>query len=97
MFYQVTDSQIQAEVYGVTGDKLELIDPHLIFNNHWIGYDNIHRNILIEVLDPHMAKQFCKYLRRKFPQYEHFKVVEVIYPSVSKQPGKKIRKIMYEC
>lgn len=97
MFYDVGEASGRAEVYGVRGDKIELIDPHQIFDNRWIGYDNIRRNILIHVLDKRTSVSFCRYLKRKFPQYEHFKVVWVIYPSETRQPGKKVMKVVYEC
>ena len=97
MFYEVNETEIQAEVYGQKGDALELIDPHRIFANRWIGYDNIRRNVLVSVLDPYGARSFCRYLRRKFPEYDYFAVAEVIYPSVIKYPGKRILKLAYKC
>jgi hypothetical protein len=97
MFYHVGETEVRAEVYGVRGSELELIDPHKIFDNHWLGYDNIRRNVLITVLNPRDTDSFGRYLRRKFPQYERFSVAQVIYPSNIKYPGQKIVKLAYQC
>ena len=97
MFYNVGETEVRAEVYGVKGSNLELIDPHKIFENRWIGYDNIRRNVLVSVLNPAHADSFGLYLRRKFPQYERFSVAQVIIPSNIKYPGQKIIRLAYQC
>ena len=98
MFYHIEETEIRAEVYGKKDGKFEWIDPHRIFNIHWLGYDNIHRNILVSVLDSgRSASSFCRYLRRKFPDYDGFSVMEAIYPSNIKYPEKRILKTAYEC
>ena len=97
MFFRVDESEGYCEVFGKIGDKLEFIDPHLIFNNRWIGYDNIHRNVLITVLQPYYAGTFCQFLKRRFPEYDSFTVTEVFYPSNSRQPGKRFMQVAYEC
>ena len=97
MFYQVDEMEGRAEVYGVKGEQLEFIDPHRIFNIHWLGYDNIRRNVLITVLNPYYARSFCQYLKRKFPEYKNFVIARVIYPSIIKYPGKRVVRILYEC
>ena len=97
MFFRVDETEGTAEVYGLKGEKFDLIDPHRIFDNHWIGYDNIRRNVLITVLHPFYAGSFCTYLKRKFPQYDRFAVMEVIYPSNIQYPGKRFMRTLYEC
>ncbi len=97
MFYQVDQTEGRAEVFGIQGEKFEPIDPHRIFNIHWLGYDNIHRNVLVTVLNPYYASTFCAYLRRKFPNYEHFAVARVIYPSIIRYPDRRNVRILYEC
>ena len=97
MFYRVDETEGRAEVTGDKGERSELIDPHRIFANRWIGYDNIHRNVLISVLDRRQAASFCRYLKRKFPEYERFAVAYVIYPSNIRFPGKKEIRIAYGC
>ena len=98
MFYRVEEAEVRAEVYGRKGESFEWIDPHRIFNIHWLGYDNIHRNILISVLGPYHASQsFCRYLKRKFPQYDGFSVMQAVYPSNIKYPEKRALKVVYEC
>lgn len=97
MFYNVDENEVRAEVYGQKNGALEKINPHRIFNNRWLGYDNTRRNVLVSVLDPSNQKDFCPYLRRKFPEYERFAVVAAIYPSNLKYPGKKILRLTYEC
>ena len=97
MFYHVGDEDGRAEVWGRIGDKRELIDPHRIFATRWIGYDNIRRNVLITALDPAYERAFCRYLRRKFPSYDGFDIVEVWTPSVTKEPDRQIRQTIYRC
>ncbi len=97
MFFQVGQTEVHCEVYGQKDGKLELIDPHKIFPNHWLGYDNIRRNVLITALDPDYSASFCEYLKRKFPEYETFAVTEAIYPSVTQYRDKKILKLAYKC
>lgn len=97
MFYSVDETEVMAEVYGIKNSRPELIDPHRIFPNHWIGYDNIRRNVLSTVLDDFYADSFCRYLRRKFPEYDVFAVAAAIYPSNARYPGKKILRRVYGC
>ena len=97
MFFNVDEIEGRAKVYGISDLGPYPIDPHRIFENRWIGYDNIRRNILITVLHPAYAHDFCRYLKRKFPSYQHFAIVEVIYPSNIRTPGKKIEKLAYAC
>lgn len=97
MFYEVGDTTGACEVWGVRDNKLENIDPHAIFATRWLGYDNIHRGILTHALNPYRGQAFCRYLRRKFPQYDNFAVVQVYYPSVSKNPGQKMYQVVYKC
>ncbi len=97
MFYTVPESEGRAEVHGLKGKERELIDPHRIFENRWIGYDNIRRNVLSTVLNPVYARDFCRYLRRKFPDYDIFEVKHVVYPSNIRYPEKKIVETLYRC
>jgi hypothetical protein len=97
MFYRVDEIEGRAEVYGRAGKELRKIDPHDIFPNRWIGYDNIRRNVLVSVLDRRSADDFCRYLRRKFPEYEKFAVLHVVYPSNLKYPGQKLAETSYVC
>ncbi len=97
MFYRVDAVEGTGEVYGIRGEKTEFIDPHRIFDNHWLGYDNIRRNVMVTVLHPFYAENFCAYLRRKFPDYEHFSVMQVVYPSNVLHPGKRLMKVLYGC
>ncbi|MBI5241232.1 MAG: hypothetical protein HY926_12235 [Elusimicrobia bacterium] len=97
MFYRVDEAEGHAEVRGLRGGREELIDPHRIFATRWVGYDNIRRNVLITALEPAYAASFCRYLRRKFPQYEGFAVQEVVTPSVIKARGSELRQTAYRC
>lgn len=97
MFTQVHETESRAEVLGFRDGKPELIDPHRIFENRWIGYDNIRRNVLITTLNQGTAGSFCRYLKRKFPEYERFAVAYVVYPSNIRFPGKKEARIAYGC
>jgi len=97
MFFQVDEVEGRAEVYGLKGERFEYIDPHRIFDIRWIGYDNIRRNVLISALHGFYASSFCLYLKRKFPEYDGFTIMQVIYPSNIKYPGKKIMRPAYEC
>ena len=97
MFYEVGESNSTVEVWGVKGQEIQAIDPHKIFATRWVGYDNIHRGIMFGVLNPYRTRDFCRFLRRKFPQVDSFAVVHVYFPSVTKEPGKKLYKVEYKC
>lgn len=97
MFYRVDETEGQAEVYGIRDGVPELIDPHRIFPNRWLGYDNIRRNVLITVLSPQYAEPFCRYLKRKFPEYAEFAVAQVVYPSNIRAPGRRLMQAVYRC
>ena len=97
MFYNVDRSYGFAEVYGVQHGQPFLIDPHDIFETRFVWYDNIRRNVLIGVLSPGVASQFCQYLHRKFPQYETFAVLYGMYPDVVNRPTDKRYQVAYQC
>jgi hypothetical protein len=97
MFYNVDDSYGTVQVYGVKEGRTQLIDPHQILQTRAIGYDNIHRNALVGVLNPGMAKSFCTFLYRKFPYFDNFVVTYINYPSLIKEPFKQEQNIVYEC
>ena len=107
MFYTVDASYGFADVYGVNSapgrrggvkDRTPAkLDPHQIFRTQAVGYDNIRRNVLVGVLDGYSAPSFCRYLRRKFPQYDDFAVVEAAYPDVIRAPTQVMGRIAYEC
>ena len=97
MFFNVGRSAGFAEVYGVKSGVSEPIDPHAIFETKALGYDNIHRNLLVGVLYEQRALSFCALLRRKFPQYETFTVVYAEYPDPVEAPQQVIRKPLYRC
>ena len=97
MFYRVDEGDGRAEVYGLKDGEPELIDPHRIFATRWVGYDDIRRNVLISALPPERAPAFCAFLRRKFPEYRDFAVVEVWIPSVLETPRRELRRPSYRC
>lgn len=97
MFYNIGDSFGDAEVYGVKGGRPQRIDPHLILATRTIGYDNIYRNVLSEILNPGMAQSTCRFLRRKFPYFDSFLVTYTEYPSITKAPLEQRQVVMYEC
>jgi hypothetical protein len=97
MFFNVDRSYGLAEVYGIRGDQPTLLDPHDIFETKAVGYDNIHRNVLISVLDGHRAGHFCRFLQRKFPDYDSFAVVYAQYPDLIETPDRVLRQVAYRC
>ncbi len=97
MFFNVDASYGFAEVYGITDRQPTLIDPHAIFETTAVGYDNIHRNVLVGVLYQHEAPAFCRHLERKFPQHESFAVVYAQYPDLIATPELILRQIAYRC
>ena len=98
MFFQVDKYYGFAEVYVLkSGSKPEKLDPHAIFATRGVGYDNIHRNMLVSVLDSRAGYAFCGYLRRKFPDNGGFVVVHAAYPDLIAEPDKVIRQVMYRC
>ena len=97
MFFNVDRSYGFTEVYGLKHGQPSLIDPHEIFETRFVWYDNIHRNVLISVLSLHDAPRFCRYLRRKFPQYDGFTVVYAAHPDLANRPDEIQRQVMYRC
>ena len=97
MFFNVDRSYGLAQVYGIRKGQPVLLDPHEMFATRFIGYDNIRRNVLISVLSAHAAPQCCRYLARKFPQYEAFAVAYVVYPDLVDRPGEKLYQLAYRC
>jgi len=97
MFFNIDKSYGFAEVYGVEGGKQILLDPHDILETKAIGYDNIHRNVLVGVLSRGDAQFFCRFLRRKFPSYNSFLVVYAVYPDLVSTPDRILRQIAYPC
>ena len=98
MFFNVDRSYGFAEVYGMlpNGQPVTL-DPHELFRTKAVGYDNIHRNVLIGVLDQYRAPAFCRYLKRKFPSYDDFLVAYAEYPDVVETPNRILRQPVYRC
>jgi len=68
MFFQVGDREGHVQVYGVKDGVEHLIDPHDILETRAVLYDNIHRNVMINVLYEGMRPRFCRFLKRKFPE-----------------------------
>ena len=97
MFFNVDDSYSYVEVYGKKGEVLQLIDPHDVLRTRTIGFDNIHRNVLSAVYSRELAGPFCRFLKRRLPYYEDFIIVAVEYPSVSKEPGRRLQQSLYRC
>ena len=97
MFFNVNDQFSYAAVYGVKNQIPQPIDPHLIFRTRTIMFDNIHRNILSEVLYPQQKEPFCRYLKGRFPNFDSFFVTAIGYPSVVKKPFERVEQIIYEC
>jgi hypothetical protein len=97
MFFDVDKSYGFAEVYGIRDGRPSLIDPHEIFETRNVGYDNIHRNVLVSVLSAPHADDFCRYLRHKFPASDAFAVVAAQYPDLIETPDRILRALAYRC
>ena len=97
MFYQIDRGYGFAEVYGLREEQPFKLDPHDIFENKPLGYDNIHRNVLVSVLSAHDAPRFCRYLHRKLPNYDTFAVVHAAYPDLITAPDRIDRQVVYRC
>jgi len=97
MFFNVDRTYGFAEVYGLRGSEVAQLDPHDIFETRAVGYDNIHRNVLVGVLYRDRAPAFCRYLHRKFPGYDAFAVVHAEYADVVNAPDRILRQVAYRC
>jgi hypothetical protein len=97
MFYRVDEWDGRCEVFGLKGSRRYRIDPHRIFADRYVGYDNIRRNVLVTALERRYAPEFCRYLHRKFPEFEAFEVDEVVVPSVLEHPQRDIERPAYQC
>ena len=97
MFFNIDPSYGYAEVYGIKNGQAQAIDPHQILQTRAIGYDNIHRNALSTVLSRDVSRDFCAFLKRKFPYFDSFLVIYAQYPSLIERPFEKQQSIAYEC
>jgi len=97
MFYKVSDSFGNVEVYGIKGTQHQLIDPHEIFRTRTIGYDNIHRGILGTAADIKNASKFCHFLRHRLPYFDNFVVMVKYHPSLTEEHYKIYKQIKYKC
>ena len=97
MFFNIDKSYGFAEVHGIRAGQPVALDPHDIFETNAVGYDNIHRNVLVGVLDGSRAPAFCRYLRRKFSQYESFVVLYGQYPDLIETPDRVVYQVAYRC
>lgn len=97
MFFNVNESYGSAEVYSLRGDHPTLLDPHAIFPMRNVLYDNIHRNVLVGVLNASYGRPFCGYLFRKFPDYDGFAIVYAQYTDVTEDPQTKKQQVAYRC
>lgn len=97
MFFNVDDTFGHVEVYGVRNKALDRLDPHEIISTRFIGFDNIHRNILVSTASDHVQKPFCDFLGRKFPGYENFVVTVVRYPSLTDDRYRRVELPAYQC
>ena len=97
MFFNIDTSYGFAEVYGITDGQPALLDPHAVFSTKAVGYDNIHRNVLISVLYRDRAEAFCRHLHRTFPDYGAFAVVYAEYPDLIGAPQQILRQVAYRC
>ena len=97
MFFNIDKSYGFAEVYGVRNGQPILLDPHDILETKAVGYDNIHRNVLVGVLSRGDAQSFCRFLRRKFPSYDEFLVIYAQYPDLVSTPDRILRQLAYRC
>ncbi len=97
MFFHIDTSYGFAEVYGNARSGPVPLDPHDILPTKAVGYDNIHRNVLIGALSRQDAPSFCRYLHRKFPVYDSFTVVYGNYPDVVEAPEDISYTIAYQC
>ena len=97
MFFNIDDQYSYAEIYGVSSDGAQLIDPHLILATRTVGFDNIHRNVLSVAFAEGLRGQVCGFLERKFPEFDDFIITGVLHPSVTKTPNRRIQKVIYKC
>ncbi len=97
MFFNVDRSYGFAEVYGIRGGEPIQLEPHAILETKAVGYDNIHRNVLVGVLSQQHAPAFCRYVRRKFPGYDSVVVAYAQHPDLIDTPDRILRQVAYRC
>jgi hypothetical protein len=97
MFFNIENSFGYAQVYGVKNGRSQAIDPHDILQTRPIGYDNIHRDALLEVLSADMIHPFCSFLARKFPAFDNFVITYIYYSSLTQRPLQQQQSVIYEC
>ena len=97
MFYNVDERFAHTQIYGIKGQNAILLDPHWILSTRFVGFDDIHRNVLISFLKRGGQPYVCQYLKRKFPEFDDYVVTVVEYPSVSKAPHLYLEQPLYRC
>lgn len=96
MFYEVGDTAGGLEIYGVSNATTTLIDPHRVFATRYVGFDNIRRGMLWSAAGRQW--EFCNFLRRKFPEYPDFSVVQYQYQDLgSGKPPERQQAPLYGC
>ena len=97
MFFNVNDQSSYVQVYAVKDKEVHPLDPHQILRTRDVGYDNIHRGVLNNVLEEGMQRPFCRFLKMRFPEFDNFVVSVVYYPSLTKTPHLRYQRAVYQC
>jgi len=109
MFYNVGNESGEINVYGlkglnvqvhdqrmfVQGKEYQRIDPHDIFRTRTIFFDNIKRGLIYGAVGD--QKDFCDFLEFRFPYYDAFELRYITYPSLTKEPYKRVEQVYYQC
>jgi len=97
MFYNVGESYGYIRIFGTKNGQAYEIDPHDIFRVRTIGFDNIHRGVIIGAASQRQRRSFCRHLYQNFEQFERFRVVSTYYPNFVSNPYEQHHQVVYEC
>jgi hypothetical protein len=97
MFFHVGNGFSHLEILGMHQGRSYRIEPHAILPTRYLGFDNVHRGVLGSAADPQHQRPFCRYLRRKFPEYDDFLITAVSYPPVREPLTDRRWAVLYQC
>jgi len=88
MFFRVTPSYGNVEIIAIDGQRSYRLDPHQVLLTRDIMYDNVYRGVLGSFAENRNAPQTCRYLKRRFPEFDNFIVRYHYYRNVVDSPYK---------
>ena len=98
LFYKFENFWVNLEVFGSPkGKNPEWIDPHRIFRTRFWGFDTVPHNSLMNIAIYGTQPEFCAFLKKKFPAYENFLLVQSGYRQLVPRRSEKEVFSYFQC